>query len=139
MDIAKRRRKLTELSLIYGIPIITQAKENSRLAGLQRKLQKLVMPDLLTISDLDEEEATIVDTHIEDWLKKIGWWKNQTHVGSLISFCLDMIEHSPFRYNPMIEKTLCKIAEHLENGKELHQQSMIEGKNIAESWQKIYK
>lgn len=46
------KRKLAELSLIYGVPIVTQARENSRLAGLQRKLQKLIMPDLMTLPNM---------------------------------------------------------------------------------------
>ena len=51
------KRKLAELSLIYGVPIVTQARENSRLAGLQRKLQKLIMPDLMTLPNMGTEEA----------------------------------------------------------------------------------
>lgn len=132
------KRKLAELSLIYGVPIVTQAKENSRLAGLQRKLQKLVMPDLMTIPNIGEKEAAYVDEHVEDWLKKIGWWAEPKHVSSLISFCLDMVENSPFKYNPRIEKTLQKIAEHLEIGKELDYQSIQAGTEIADKWQEIY-
>lgn len=132
------KRKLAELALIYGIPIIMQAKENSRLDGLQRKLQKLVIPDLMTLSKVDKKEAVFIDEHIENWLKSIGWWKNPTHIGALISFCLDMLENSPFQYNPKIIETLVSIAEHLERGNELHQQNVIAGREISESWQKIY-
>lgn len=133
-----QKRKLAELSLIYGVPIVTQAKENSRLAGLQRKLQKLIMPDLMTLPTMGEKEAAYIDEHVEGWLKEIGWWANPQHVGSLISFCLDMIENSPFNYNPRIEETLQKIAEHLENGKELDDHSIQAGCEIADKWQKIY-
>ena len=132
------KRKLSELSLIYGVPIITQARENSRLAGLQRKLQKLIMPDLMTLPNMGTEEAAYVDEHIEGWLKKIGWWGNAAHLGSLISFCLDMLEKSPFTYNPRILETLLQIAEHLENGKELSYENIQAGTVIADSWQKIY-
>lgn len=59
------KRKLAELSLIYGVPIVTQARENSRLAGLQRKLQKLIMPDLMTLPNMGTEEAAYVDEHID--------------------------------------------------------------------------
>lgn len=133
-----QKRKLAELSLIYGVPIVTQAKENSRLDGLQRKLQKLIMPDLMTIPNIGEKEAAYIDVHVEAWLKEIGWWGNPQHIGSLISFCLDMLENSPFTYNPRIEETLQKIAEHLEDGQKLSYPSIKAGTEIADKWQKIY-
>ena len=74
------KRKLAELSLIYGVPIVTQARE----------------------------------------------------------FCLDMLEKSPFTYNPRIMETLLQIAEHLETGKELSYENIQAGTVIADSWQKIY-
>ena len=132
------KRKLAELSLIYGVPIVTQARENSRLAGLQRKLQKLIMPDLMTLPNMGTEEAAYVDEHIEGWLKKIGWWGNAAHLGSLVSFCLDMLENSPFTYNPEIMKTLLLLAKHLEAGKKLSYEAIQAGTVIADSWQKIY-
>ena len=132
------KRKLAELSLVYGVPIVTQAKENSRLAGLQRKLQKLVMPDLMALPHFEDKEVAYVDEQVESWLKEVGWWNTPKHVGSLISFCLDMIENSPFKYNPRIEETLQKIAEHLENGQELDDQTIQAGAEIADKWQKIY-
>lgn len=132
------KRKLAELSLIYSVPIVTQARENSRLAGLQRKLQKLIMPDLMTLPNMGTEEAAYVDEHIEGWLKKIGWWGNAAHLGSLVSFCLDMLENSPFTYNPEIMKTLLLLAKHLEAGKKLSYEAIQEGTIIADSWQKIY-
>jgi len=137
MDKAQRR-KLAEISLIHGIPIITNAKENSRLAGLQRKLQKLAMVDLITLPNIGEEEATFIDDRIEKWLKEIGWWRNPIHVGSLISFCLGFLENSPFKYNPRIEETLNKIAEHLEQNNELKYQDIQTGTEIINTWQKVY-
>ena len=134
----QEKRKLAELALIYGVPIIMQAKENSRLDGLQRKLKKLVIPDLLTLPKMGKREADFVDKHVEDWLKEIGWWQEPAHIGSLISFCLDMVENSPFRYNPEIHKTLVKIAEHLDNGKELSYPTIEAGTEIALKWQAIY-
>lgn len=133
------KRKLAELALIYGVPIVTRAKENSRLAGLQRKLQRLVMPDLLTLPGIGEKEAAFIDTRVEAWLKKVGWWQNPTKVSTLISFCLDIIAESPVRYNEMIERTLEKIAEHLENGGQFDYPTMTERDELIETWQQVYK
>ena len=132
------RQKLAELSLIYGIPIIMQAKENSRLAGLQRKLQKQVMPDLMTLPTMGDEQAVFIDDRIEAWLKKIGWWYNETHISTLVSFCMDIIEESPFKYNPQIMDTLIKIAEHLDNGKEFKHPKMEDRDALLDTWKTVY-
>lgn len=136
--IETHKRKLAELSLIYGIPIITNAKENSKLAGLQRKLQKLVMPDLLCLPEVNDEDVEFIDNQIENWFKKIGWWKNPQHVSTLISFAMDVIEESSFRYNPRIIETLETIAEHLDNKKEFIRHTMDERDALLDSWSTVY-
>jgi hypothetical protein len=132
------RRKLAELSLIYGVPIFTNADENSRLAGLQRKLQMVVLPDLSVMETLPEKDVHEIDNRIEQWLKKVGWWSNPTHVTEAISFCMDLIEESPFKYHPKIQETLILIAEHLERGKEFKPPAMDDRDALLESWKTVY-
>ena len=134
----KRKRKLAELTLVFGMPIFTNATENSRLAGLQRKLQKIVLPDLASIPKMTNDEIRVMDTLIEDWLKAIGWWKNPQHVASMTSFCMDMIEGSPIKYNPRIMETLELIAEHLEAGEEWSSPTFEQRNQIAKTWKIVY-
>lgn len=136
--IKSNKRKLVELTLIFGVPILMNAKENSRLAGLQRKLQKLVMPDLLTLPGVGDEEVTFVDNKMEVWFKQIGWWKNPTKVSTLISFCMDMLEESPYKYNPKIIETLDDIAVHLDKNQEFIKHTMKERDALLDSWKTIY-
>jgi len=135
-----RKRKLAELSLVFGVPIFTKAKENSRLAGLQRKLQKVVMPDLLFMQmhKVPDTEVHTVNRRIETWLKSIGWWDNPTHITEVVSFCMDVIEESPFTYHPKILETLRLLAEHLEKGKEFHHPTMEERDRLLDSWEAVY-
>jgi hypothetical protein len=132
------KRKLAELSLIYGVPIVTNAKENSRLAGLQRKLQKIIIPDLMSLPTVSEKDVKYIDDHIEAWLKEVGWWHNPTKVGLLISFCMDVIEESTIEYNPTILDTLQKIGEHLFDGNNFDYFTMAERNQLLTTWEKVY-
>lgn len=132
------KRKLAELALIFGIPIITGAKEASRLAGLQRKLQKLVLPDLGQIPGVTNKDIVFIDNQVEAWFKKVGWWRNPQQVSTLISFAMDVIEESPFKYNPRIIKTLEDIAVHLDNKGEFIKYTMNERDTLLNSWTAIY-
>ena len=134
----KRKRKLAELTLVFGMPIFTAATENSRLAGLQRKLQKVVLPDLASLQKLTDDEVRVIDDLIERWLKAIGWWENPEHVANLTSFCMDMIDGSPIKYDPRIMETLELIAVHLESGKEWSYPTIEQRIQIAKSWKVIY-
>jgi len=138
LDSQNNKRNCAELTLLFGVPIFTNATDNSRLSGLQRKLQEVILPDLAIIERLTQIDIRAIDTLIKEWLKDIGWWKNPAHIGALISFCLDMVEGSPIVYNPKITETLNLIAEHLENGKELSYPSLKEATAIANYWKAIY-
>lgn len=137
------KRKLAELSIVFGIPAIMVGKNKtsntSLMKTLQKKLQKLVIPELVPVSErISKAEIREVDEQIVTWFKDCGWWERPRSAAVLISFCLDMIENSPITYNPMIMKTLKRMAEHLENSKKLKYSDINYGTKIAQKWQEIY-
>lgn len=137
------KRKLAELSIVFGIPAIMVGKNKtsntSLMKTLQKKLQKLVIPELVPVSErISKAEIQEVDEQIVTWFKDCGWWERPRSAAVLISFCLDMIENSPITYNPMIMKTLKRMAEHLENSKKLKYSDIVYGTEIAQKWQEIY-
>ena len=138
------KRKLAELSIVFGIPAIMVGKNKtsntSLMKTLQKKLQKLVIPELVPVSErISKAEIQEVDEQIVTWFKDCGWWERPRSAAVLISFCLDMIENSPITYNPMIMKTLKRMAEHLENSKKLKYSDINYGTEIAQKWQEIYR
>ena len=137
------KRKLAELSIVFGIPAIMVGKNKtsntSLMKTLQKKLQKLVIPELVPVSErISKVEIQEVDEQIVTWFKDCGWWEKPRNAAVLISFCLDMIENSPITYNPMIMKTLKRMAEHLENSKKLKYSDINYGTEIAQKWHEIY-
>lgn len=132
------KRKVAELALLYSMPDFCDAKENSRLAGLQRQLQKATAPNLNLIRGFTDKEFREILHKIIQWSKDVGWARSPEHIGTLVSFCLDMVENSPIPHNKKIVEILVKLAEHLENGKELYPKSCIDGQAAANRWAKVY-
>lgn len=131
-------RKKAELTLIYVIPVLSVVEENSKLGGLQRKLQKILLPHIRKITNTSEKDTLEIIEKIHIWGKNSGWLDNPKHVGSLTSFCLQMIEVSPITYDPKILDILIDISDHLENNKTLYQASFVAGDNAAKHWQELF-
>ena len=132
------QRKMAELTLIYAVPIISDAHEKSRLAGLQRELQKLADDALGNISGMTHTERLIIADHIAEWGNQTGWLNNKKTIGTLLSFVAEMIEKSQFKYDQKIMKTVNKLISHLENGNEFKVQSCWAGSLAAERWEGLF-
>ena len=133
------KQKLAELSLLYGIPILMNATENSRLAGLQRKVQKVAIAELRKLPKFGKEEIAFIDNNIETYFKRVGWWKNPTYIDTLISFCMDVLDESPYKYNPKIKSILNDIAVHLDSHGEFIKPTMEERDTLLDNWKLVYK
>lgn len=131
-------QKKAELTLIYAVPILSHAEENSRLAGLQRKLQKAVIPLMRNMVGFNDYNLEIMIQNILRWGTETGWLNSNRHTSALISFCADMIEKSPFDYPDKILNILTDIADHLEQDKELETVNCMDGAIAAEKWEQLY-
>jgi len=131
-------RHTAELTLIYAVPLVTGASENSRLSGLQRKLQKIVVDSLAKLPTLEREDELKVIDFMEAWGKDTGWLNSQKHLGTLVSFCVAMMEQSEFTYNPKIYTTLTEIIDHLIKGKQFYPLSINAGEIAALKWLKLF-
>jgi len=133
------KRKKAELALLYAVPLLSNAEENSRLAGLQRRLQKEVLPYLKKLDAFSNRDYHEINQRIFTWGKSTGWLESEKQTGTTVSFCLDMIENSPIKYDDKIHKTLNDLAKHLEKGKALYPLSCAAGRIAQEKWQQVYK
>lgn len=131
-------QKKAELTLIYSVPILSDAEENSRLAGLQRKLQKAVIPYMRNIVGFTDYDLEPMVNNILRWGRDTGWLNDKRHTSALISFCMDMIERSPFDYPEKIINILSDIADHLEQNNELDVADCMDGGTAAEKWEQLY-
>lgn len=125
-----------ELTLVSAIPIATEATDHSKLAGLQRRLQKRAYKQLAFLPDLTKEEEDIMYALFMKWGDATGW-KKKKHIGSLASFCAVMLEQSRYPQDPGLFEILTEIVDHLINGKQFYPASAASGLLAAEKWQNI--
>ena len=128
-------RFITELALIRAIPDLTIGDlKPSRLKGLFLKLQKNVDKDLAKTRGLTKDDLDAIWERVQEFGQATGWLEQKKHTGTLVSFCIEIIETSKFDFNPGILKTLNEIIEHFERGGDLKVQSCWAGAMAAEKW-----
>ena len=132
-------RHITELALIRAIHDLTIGDlKPSRKKSLFIKLQKEVDKDLAKLPKPSEDDIDKIWETVEVFGKKTGWLNQARHIGTLFSFCLEMIENSTFRFNPKISETINEIIEHLENGNDFKYQSCWAGSVAAKKWDDMF-
>lgn len=131
-------RKKAELALLYSVPVLSDANENSRLSGLQRRLQEAVIPCLQRLPHFTDKDLEEVINKVLTWGKDTGWLDDKKRISALISFCVDMVERSAFVYPDKITGILTDIADHLERGKNLSTLDCSEGAAASEKWEEMF-
>jgi len=133
-------KTLTELALIRAIPDLTIGNlKHGRKKSLFRRLQKAVDIDIKKLPNPSKKELDMIWEKVEAFGKQTGWLHQQKHIGTLISFCLDVTEQSEFRFNRMIVQTLNDIIEYLEAGNDFKYQSCWAGSLAAEKWRELFR
>jgi len=131
-------RHKAELSLIYAVPILSQAHEKSRLSGLQRTLQRIAWKELSKPPELTDDERDAIIEHITEWGKTTGWLDNKKHIGTMLSFIAGIIEGSQFKYSPRLLETINELIAHLEAGKDFKITSCWSGSLAADRWAEMF-
>lgn len=130
--------RLTELALVRAVPDLTLGTlPPSRLGGLYARLQKEVDKDLSRMPKVSQQEIREIGKRIEKFGLATGWLGEERHVGTLLSFCAEMIESSQYNHNPRILETINLIIEHLENAGDLKTVCCWAGSVAAEKWQEV--
>ena len=132
-------RFITELALIRAIPDLTIGTlKPSKTLGLFKRLQKNVDKDLRLLPVPTESDKDRIWERVQEFGQVTGWLGQKKHTGTLVSFCIEIIETSALRFNPGILKTLNEIIEHFERGKDLKVQSCWAGAMAAEKWKGLF-
>jgi hypothetical protein len=100
-------KHLAELALIRAIPDLTIGElKPSRVKGLFLRLQKHVDKDLQRLPRPSEKDLDDIWNIVETFGQQTGWLQQKKHTGTLISFCLGIVETSDFDFCPGVIKTL---------------------------------
>ena len=132
-------KHVTELALIRSIPdLMVGELKPGRLKNLMNTLQAAVDIDLsklvITLSITDGKK---IESILEQF-KTVAKFGKQKHVGTLVSFCLALIEKSDKKFNDKIVELLNLICEYYERVGDLHVASMWSGDLASERWNAIF-
>jgi len=132
-------RKLSELALIRSIPDMTIGTlKPSRKKGLFLRMQKAVDKDIRDLPKPSDDDLSKIWETIEEFGRQTGWLNQTRHIGTLFSFCLEIIERSEFEFNPDIVSIINDIINHLEDGKDFLYQSCWAGGLAAKKWEGLF-
>ena len=135
-----KHTKFMELALCRAVPDLTAGTpKQSRLANLYNRLQKEVDKDLARLHPPSGAAIRQVERQIIEFGRVTGWLNKQRHIGTLLSFCAEMLENSKQRHNPKILETISLIIDHLEAGGELKTACCWAGSVAAEKWAEVTK
>ncbi len=130
---------VTELVLIRSIPdLMVGELKQGRLKNLMYTLQFAVDVEL---GKLCRKPGAVDVDKIEDLLnqfKTVAKFGKQKHVGTLVSFCLSIIEKSDKEFDSNIIETLNLICDYYERVGDLHVASMWSGDLASERWESIF-
>ena len=132
-------KHVTELALIRSIPdLMVGELKPGRLKNLMSTLQSAVDIDLgkLCRAINPSDIAKIQD--ILEQFKHVAKFGKQKHVGTIVSFCLSLIERSDEDFDDKIVKMLNLIADYYERVDDLHVASMWSGDLASERWESIF-
>jgi hypothetical protein len=133
-----KHERLTELALIRAIPgMIKGNLKPSRTKNLYERLIKEVDKDLASLPRPTDSEIFEIGKRIEKFGQITGWLNNEKHIGTLLSFCADMLERSNYKHNPKILNILNELIEHLENAGDLKTVCCWAGGIAADKWKRL--
>lgn len=132
-------KHVTELALIRSIPdLMTSKLKNGRLKNLMLRLQAAVDIDLGKLcGKIGPTDIKKIEFILENF-KSVAKFGKQKHVGTLVSFCLSLIEKSDREFNEKIVETLNLICDYYERVGDLHVASMWSGDLASERWESIF-
>ena len=130
--------RFLELALVRAIPDLTIGKPKpSRMKGLYARLQKEVDRDLSRLFPPTRAHILEAAFRINAFALATGWLNQQRHVGTLLSFCADLLEKSESDHNPKILETIALIVDHLEAGGDLPGACCWAGSVAMEKWREV--
>lgn len=97
------------------------------------ELAKLFKKDKNFYVDNKEE----ITTYLNLLSDAVHWEKNETHIGSVISFCLSFLERSETKYPSELYQYLNDIIDYYERAGNLIFKDMFNGAEFDEHWKKI--
>lgn len=133
------QKHMTELALIRSIPdLIVGGLKRGRLKGLMTKLQKAVDVDLCKMPKPTSLDLKSIEAVLDTFGDISGWNKKGHHTGTLVCFCLSLIDRSDRKFNGRILQNLNEIADYYDRAGDLSRPSLWAGDLACKKWNALF-
>lgn len=130
---------MAELALIRAIPdLIVGGLERGRLKSIMARLQKSVDLDLAKMRRPSKKDTDWIWEIVDTFRRQSGWGKRHHHPGTLVCFCLAIIDRSGRKFNPKILNLLNDISEYYDRAGDLHRPSMWAADLACKRWLALF-
>jgi hypothetical protein len=132
-------KHMAELALIRAIPdLIVGGLGRGRLKSLMSRLQKAVDLDLEKMRRPKKRDLDNIWEIVETFRKQSGWDKKGHHPGTLVCFCLALIDRSDRKFNPRILTLLNDISDYYDRAGDLHRPSLWAADLACKRWLALF-
>ena len=132
-------KHIAELGILKTIPdFLVKPLKPGRLKGAFVAVEFLINKELQKIysknPNVYRDSKDAIAYYLDEFGKQANWIGNETHVGSVISFCLAFLENSNFSYPEKLFKNLNKIVDYYERAGHLQNDDLVNAENFQNVW-----
>ena len=133
---------VAELGILKTIPdFLTQPLKPGRLRAAFVEVEHYVDMELTKIYSRNktffQDNKKAITYYLDEFGKKAKWIGNETHVGSVISFCLAFLETSQYKYPDKLFESLNKIIAYYERAGYINTDDLVNAENFQNVWTTI--
>lgn len=138
----KQIRYVTELGILKTIPdFLVEPLKPGRLRNAFMEVEYLVDKELKKIYQKDPnffpDNKNAIAYYLEEFGQKAKWIGNETHVASVVSFCLAFLETSEYNYPDKLFESLNKIIDYYERAGYINTDDLINAEGFQNVWETI--
>ncbi|MDP8268307.1 MAG: hypothetical protein P9L97_06210 [Candidatus Tenebribacter davisii] len=134
--------RAAELGIIRSMEsFLVEPLKPGRLKTRFEFIKMLVDVELCQIKMMDKNFFADNEAGIKIWLETLSdalhWIDGETHIGSVVSFCLAFLERSKSAYDKKLTEYLSDILDYYERQDNITYRDIYNGKEFDENWKLI--
>jgi Asp-tRNA(Asn)/Glu-tRNA(Gln) amidotransferase C subunit len=135
-------KHIAELGILKTIPdFLTKPLHPGRLKKAFMEVDYLVNKELKIIysrnPNVYADNKNAIAYYLDAFGKAANWIGNETHVASVVSFCLAFLETSNFSYPDKLFDSLNKIIDYYERAGNIDTEDLINAEGFQNVWETI--
>jgi len=134
----KQEQQLYELALTRSILACTKGTlEEGRLKNQYKLLEKETTKALRSFPQISTDDVAKAEKVLNEFGKLTGWQHKERHVATLVSFALEILENSEFKYSKKTIDALVNIHDYYERVSDVQPICYRAGEIAYQKWQKV--